>query len=75
MNDDLQSARKPPKRVQLDRFVVAVDGQPKTGYKDRAAAEIEAERISRLFPRVSVEVRDQDSAAITDREPDPVEAA
>ena len=70
MSDEQQPGRKPPKRVQLDRYVVSVDGQAKTGYTDRAAAEAEAERIRQKYPRVSVGVTDQERDDIVQREPE-----
>jgi hypothetical protein len=75
MIDDQQPARNAPKRVQLDRYTVSVDRQSKTGFKDRASAEVEAERIRRKHPRVSVEVTDQEGDDIVERaDPKPSEA-
>jgi hypothetical protein len=60
MSDQVHLARRPPKRVQLDRFVVAVDGQSKSGYTEREAATAEAAKIRQAYPRVSVTVIDQE---------------
>lgn len=60
MSDQVHLERKPPKRVQLDRFVVAVDGQSKSGYTEREPADAEALKIRQAHPRVSVTVIDQE---------------
>jgi hypothetical protein len=60
MSDQVHLERKPPKRVQLDRFVVAVDGQSKSGYTVRELADAEALKIRQAYPRVSVTVIDQE---------------
>jgi hypothetical protein len=60
MSDQVHLDRRPPKRVQLDRFVVAVDGQSKSGYREREAADAEALKIRQAYPRVSVTVIDQE---------------
>lgn len=60
MSDQVHLERKPPKRVQLDRFVVAVDGQSKSGYTEREPADAEAQKIRQAYPRVSVTVIDQE---------------
>ena len=60
MSEKVHLERKPPKRVQLDRFIVAVDGQSKSGYTDREVADAEALKISQAYPRVSVSVIDQE---------------
>jgi hypothetical protein len=68
MTDDQQTSRKPPKRIQLDRYAVSVDGQAKAGFKDRATAEAEADKIRRKHPRVSVTVTDQEGDDIVERQ-------
>jgi len=60
MSDQIHLDRRPPKRVQLDRFIVAVDGQSKSGYTEREAADAEALKIRQAYPRVSVTVIDQE---------------
>ena len=52
----------PPKqiswRAQMARYVVSVDGQAKSSYATREAAEAEAQRISARFPILQVRVSD-----------------
>jgi hypothetical protein len=63
MTNDHDSPRKLAKRVQLARYVVSVDHQPKSSFESREAAENEARRISEAFPILAVRVTDTERGA------------
>jgi len=65
MPNDQDSPRQRAKRVQLARYVVSVDHQPKSSFDSREAAENEARRISEAFPILAVRVSDTEQSTAT----------
>lgn len=61
MSNDQQPARQLAKRAQMARYVVSVDGQPKSSFDTREPAEAEAKRILDKFPVVTVKVQDSEA--------------
>ena len=47
--------------VHEGRYVVAVDGQRKSSYADESAAFEQARKIQQAYPRLNVEVHDQET--------------
>jgi len=64
MPNDQDSPRQRAKRVQLARYVVSVDHQPKSSFDSREAAENEARRISEAFPILAVRVTDTEQSTV-----------
>ncbi len=76
MASEQQPPRQLAKRAQMARYTVSVDGQLKSSYDTREAAETEAKRILSKFPILTVTVADSenDSAKLlgaTHAKPDP----
>jgi hypothetical protein len=61
MSNDQSPVRQLSKRAKMERYVVSVDGQPKSSYDTREAAEQEAKRILDKFPILTVIVADSDN--------------
>jgi hypothetical protein len=61
MSNDQKNVRQLRKNIPMDRFVVSVDGQRKSGYVEKEAALAEAARIKAGYPRVTVTVFDQEA--------------
>lgn len=64
MSNDQQPARQLAKRAQMARYVVSVDGQPKSSFDTREPAEAEARRILAGFPVVTVKVADSEADSV-----------
>jgi len=64
MPNGQDSPRQLAKRVQLARYVVSVDHQPKSSFDSREAAENEARRISEAFPILAVRVTDTEQRTV-----------
>jgi hypothetical protein len=71
LSQDQQAPRQLRRGLQLDRYVISVDGQRKMGFVDRVAAEQAADRLRTDFPLLTVLVSDQEEEIIRER----VEAA
>jgi hypothetical protein len=56
-----QPPRQLAKRAQMARYTVSVDGQLKSSYDTRDAAETEAKRILSKFPILTVTVADSEN--------------
>jgi hypothetical protein len=64
MTQGTKNVRQLRKHILMERFVVAVDGQRKRGFAERAAAVTEAQRIKQVYPSVAVTVLDQEEEII-----------
>ena len=58
MDEESRRPRQASRGIQLGRYVVSVDGQAKSGYPQKDAADAQADKIRKAFPRVSVTVTD-----------------
>jgi hypothetical protein len=70
LSNDQQGSRQSHRALQLERFVISVDGQRKLGFSDRQAADDAAAKLRAQFPVVNVMVSDQEDATIRER-PEP----
>jgi hypothetical protein len=61
MANEQQPPRQLAKRAQMARYTVSVDGQLKSSYDQREAAEAEAKRILTKFPILTVTVADSEN--------------
>lgn len=64
MPNDPQVRRLLAKRVQMARYVVSVDHQPKSSFDSREAADKEAQRISAAFPMLTIDVSDAEEDSV-----------
>jgi hypothetical protein len=53
--------------AQFGRFVLSVDGQRKSGFSDRVAADGEAAQLKAAFPNLHIRVIDQRDEVIRER--------
>ena len=63
-NEPQLPPRQLSKRPQTARFVLSVDGQAKSSYDTREAAEAAAKRISDKFPVPTVTVTDTEQDSV-----------
>ena len=70
LSNDQKGSRQSHRALQLERFVISVDGQRKLGFSDRQAADDAAAKLRAQFPVVNVMVSDQEDATIRER-PEP----
>jgi hypothetical protein len=61
---DNKAGRQVRKHIQMERFVVSVDGQRKRGYSDHNSAVTEGQRIKHAYPSVTVTIVDQEEEII-----------
>ena len=59
-----KEGRQLRKQIQMERFVVSVDGQRKSGFSEHESAVTEAQRIKHAYPSVTVTVVDQEEEII-----------
>lgn len=59
-----KGGRQLRKQIQMKRFVISVDGQRKGGFSEHESAVVEAQRIKRAYPSVTVTVIDQEEDII-----------
>ena len=64
MAKEIEQPRQPGKRPQTARFSVSVDGQTKSSFDTREAAEAEAQRILKGFPILTVVVSDAEMDSV-----------
>jgi hypothetical protein len=61
--------------LNKERYVLVIDGQRKGSYADLASAHLEAEKLRKAYPRVTVSIQDQESDDIRgEAEPKPNDA-
>ena len=59
-----KEGRQLRKHIQMERFVVTVDGQRKRGFSEHHSAMTEAQRIKHAYPSVTVKIVDQEEEII-----------
>jgi len=59
-----KEGRQLRKQIQMERFVISVDGQRKRGFSEHESAVTEAQRIKHAYPSVTVSVVDQEEDII-----------
>jgi hypothetical protein len=59
-----KEGRQPRKHIQMERFVVTVDGQRKRDFSEHHSAVTEAQRIKNAYPSVTVTIVDQEEEII-----------